>query len=244
MVGERGAGGRVASWPERVGARAKRAAPWIPPRFAELFDAAGRRISAWTAAEASAGRFVPWLTVAFGGGILLYFAAPREPQLWAVAGAAIVASTIAFWLRSRALGFACAALAAAIVAGFAHATINTARGGHPVLARAVFGAEVAGFVERREERERSDRITIAVTAMSGRGVTTPLQRVRVAVRKGTAPAIGSHVALKARLSPPLQPLRPGGYDFARDLYFQGIGATGFVLGKVQTRAAPGPVPMR
>jgi competence protein ComEC len=24
------------------------------------------------------------------------------------------------------------------------------------------------------------------------------------------------------LSPPLEPLRPGGYDFARDMYFQSI----------------------
>src|SRR5262245_26134840 len=47
-----------------------------------------------------------------------------------------------------------------------------------------------------------------------------LERVRVSVRKGTAPAVGSFVELKARLSPPLEPLRPGGYDFARDMYFQ------------------------
>ena len=58
------------------------------------------------------------------------------------------------------------------------------------------------------------------------------QRVRVAVRKGTAPTVGSFVAFKAHLSPPLQPLRPGGYDFARDIYFQSIGASGYALGKI------------
>ncbi len=63
------------------------------------------------------------------------------------------------------------------------------------------------------------------------------ERVRVAVRKGTAPAVGSFVAFKAHLSPPLQPLRPGGYDFARDMYFQRIGASGFVLGAIRTLAA-------
>src|SRR5262249_49914424 len=30
----------------------------------------------------------------------------------------------------------------------------------------------------------------------------------------------SFVEFKARLSPPLEPLRPGGYDFARDMYFR------------------------
>src|SRR5207247_8473675 len=44
----------------------------------------------------------------------------------------------------------------------------------------------------------------------------------------------------ARLNPPLKPLRPGGYDFARDLYFQRIGATGFVSGAVKTLEAPAP----
>ena len=63
---------------------------------------------------------------------------------------------------------------------------------------------------------------------------TTLERVRVSVRKGTAPAVGSFVEFKARLSPPLAPLRPGGYDFARDMYFQGIGASGFVLGRIRT----------
>ena len=61
------------------------------------------------------------------------------------------------------------------------------------------------------------------------------QRVRVAVRKGSAPAVGSFVELKAHLSPPLQPLRPGGYDFARDMYFQRIGASGYALGAIKVK---------
>ena len=60
----------------------------------------------------------------------------------------------------------------------------------------------------------------------------------MSVRKGTAPAVGSFVEFKARLSPPLEPLRPGGYDFARDMYFQRIGASGFVLGRIRIADAP------
>jgi competence protein ComEC len=40
------------------------------------------------------------------------------------------------------------------------------------------------------------------------------------------------------LSPPLPPLRPGGYDFARDMYFQRIGASGYALGKIQVVTPP------
>ena len=63
-------------------------------------------------------------------------------------------------------------------------------------------------------------------------------RIRVAVRKGTAPAVGSFVEFKAHLSPPLPPLRPGGYDFARDMFFQRIGASGYAFGKIKTVAPP------
>jgi hypothetical protein len=36
-----------------------------------------------------------------------------------------------------------------------------------------------------------------------------------------APTPGSFVEVKASLEPPLQPLEPGSYDFARDLFFSG-----------------------
>jgi competence protein ComEC len=65
-----------------------------------------------------------------------------------------------------------------------------------------------------------------------------LERVRLSVRKGTAPAVGSFVEVKARLMPPLSPLRPGSYDFGRDMYFQKIGASGFVMGAIRTAEAP------
>ncbi len=109
-----------------------------------------------------------------------------------------------------------------------------------MLGQAASSVEVAGFVAVREERERSDRVTIEVVRIEGRRLGEPLERLRVSVRKGTAPPVGAFVEFKARLSPPLQPLRPGGYDFARDLWFQRIAATGFVLGAIKTSEPPSP----
>ena len=62
--------------------------------------------------------------------------------------------------------------------------------------------------------------------------------MRLSVRRGMAPPAGAFVEVKAQLNPPLQPLRPGSYDFARDLYFQRIGASGFVHGAVKIVAPP------
>jgi competence protein ComEC len=109
---------------------------------------------------------------------------------------------------------------------------------HPILQVPLSSVSVAGFVEIREERERSDRIVVRVQRFEAPHVTSAPERVRVAVRKGSAPAVGSFVQFKAHLSPPLQPLRPGGYDFARDMYFQRIGASGYALGAVKTTTPP------
>ncbi len=65
-----------------------------------------------------------------------------------------------------------------------------------------------------------------------------LDRARLSIRRHTAPPVGAFIELKARFNPPLRLLRPGGYDFARDLYFQRIGATGFAPGAIKTLDPP------
>ena len=122
--------------------------------------------------------------------------------------------------------------------GYAVATSKTARVAHPVLPRPLYSVALSGFVEARDIRERSDRIVLRVTAIESDRHAITLTRVRLAVRKGTAPDVGSFVQLKARLLPPLAPVRPGSYDFARDMFFQGIGASGFVMGGITTLTPP------
>jgi len=124
------------------------------------------------------------------------------------------------------------------VQAFAAATLHTVHIAHPVLRAPAWSVALTGFVEVSEERERSDRIVLRVHRVAGRRIDVAPERVRVAVRRGTAPAVGSFVALKAHLSPPLAPLRPGGYDFARDMYFLQIGGSGYVLGRIKTDPPP------
>ncbi len=52
-------------------------------------------------------------------------------------------------------------------------------------------------------------------------------------------AAGDYVALKARLLPPSRASLPGGYDFARDAFFAGVGAVGSTLGPIQHLPPPG-----
>jgi competence protein ComEC len=87
-----------------------------------------------------------------------------------------------------------------------------------------------GFVELRDESQKSDRFVLRLERIEGNRIVDKPQRIRLSVRRGMAPPAGAFVEAKAQLNPPLQPLRPGSYDFARDLYFQRIGASGFVHG--------------
>jgi competence protein ComEC len=192
----------------------------------------------WAAEEVAAAHLLPWLAVAFGFGIVLYFTAEHEPVWWAGTGLAAASGAGAIALRRHLIAFVMVLLFFAVAAGFAVATIKTALIAHPVLRSHTSGVTVAGFVELREESQHTDRFVLRVDRIAGPRLDDPPRRVRLSVKRGTAPPAGSFVEAKALLDPPLQPLEPGSYDFARDLYFQGIGASGFVRGPVKIVTPP------
>ena len=225
--------GVAGTWPPRSAAHA---GGFAPSGFAN-WSSLTAKLREWVRAEAGAGRLLPWVPVAFGSGIAVYFTALREPVPTIAAGAAVACCLAAVLLR-RSRFFAAAVMIAALAAGFATATLKAARVGHNVLARPLYSVSLAGFVETRDIRERTDRFVLRVTKMDAPRQPPRLDRVRLSVKKGTAPTVGSFVELRARLLPPLAPMRPGSYDFARDLFFQGIGASGFVMGAIRTIEPP------
>ncbi|HMA75490.1 MAG TPA: ComEC/Rec2 family competence protein [Xanthobacteraceae bacterium] len=233
MAGQRKARGRVGTWPGTAGI----AAPWLPP-LPGIAGPMAARLRGWAAAEVAPGRLMPWLPVGFGLGIVVYFSADREPVWWVAAILAAVAMAAACRLRASSIGFPVAIGCAALAAGFATATLKSRLFDHTILLTSAYSVSISGFVETREERERSDRIVVRVTTMDGERLKDRPERIRLTVRKGAAPAVGAFIALKARLNPPASPFRPGGYDLARDLYFQRIGATGLALGRIDVRPPP------
>ncbi len=224
--------GFAGTWPPRAAA-----VGGIAPSGFSVWPALIEQLRGWVRAEAGAGRLLPWVPVAFGSGIAFYFAADHEPVLSVAAIAAIAFGAAAFLLRRQKI-FPVAVMIAAVAAGFAVATWKTARVAHGVLARPMYAVSITGFVETRDIRERTDRFVLRVVSMELPRGQIKLERVRLSVRKGTAPAVGSFVELKARLQPPLAPLRPGSYDFGRDMYFAGIGASGFVTGAIKAVDPP------
>ena len=212
------------------------AAPGVAgPRFG-FFTAA--KLRQWVAEEVAVAHLLPWLAVGYGFGIVLYFTADHEPVWWAGTALAAVSAGFAVMLRRHLPGFVIALLVFSIAAGFAVATVKTALIGHPILRYSASGVTVAGFVELKEESQHTDRFVLRVDHMDGGRMAEKPERVRLSVKRGTAPPAGSFIEAKALLDPPLQPLEPGSYDFARDLYFQGIGASGFVRGAIKIVTPP------
>lgn len=200
----------------------------------EFWSALAAKLRAALSEEAEQGRLAPWLTAGFCAGVLLYYVAPTEPSWIAAVLFFAGAVLLCVYLRERAFAWAVTAMIAAVAAGFATGAVRGAMAAHPVLTVPTSTVTLQGFVEARDASTRSDRIVLRVTKTDPKTKQTIPERVRLAFRKGLAPAVGEHVEFRARLRPLVGPIRPGGYDFAVGAYASGLGATGFVLGRSKT----------
>src|SRR6202035_5944575 len=109
-------------------ARGGRAA--VRPRWHVIWPRANfapkTQLRQWAAQEIAADRLLPWLAVAYGFGIVIYFTAEREPAWWAATALATVCVIAAVLLRRHLAAFVVGPFVFAIAAGFAAATVKTA----------------------------------------------------------------------------------------------------------------------
>ena len=215
--------------PARTGALAAaagfaRAAAWAPDWRAAFSGALAREIEE--------RRFFLWLPVVAMGGVALNLAADREPVLWLPALLTAVFAALAWMSRARPFALGVSLALAALFAGFLSMSLRTARVAAPVLDR-VRIVNLQGFVEEVDLRTVGARMVIGVVERRRHAAREVPRRVRVTTRKTPDVAAGDFVALKARLLPPSHAALPGGYDFARDAFFAGVGAVGSTLGPIQ-----------
>src|SRR5271167_3792656 len=221
-----------------------------PARTGVLSAAAGwTRAAAWApdwrgafskalAHEVEERRFFLWIPVAAMGGVALNLAADREPVLWLPALMIAVFATLAWFTRARPLALGLSLAIAALFAGFLSMSLRTARVAAPVLDR-IRIVSLQGFVEEVDLRPVGARMVIGVVGADGMPQEKVPRRVRVTTRNTPDVAAGDYVALKARLLPPSRAALPGGYDFARDAFFAGVGAVGSTLGPIRLLPPPG-----
>ena len=195
----------------------------------------------------------PWLTVLFMAGILAWFALPGPLSWLAVmgGGAGLVFVARQVWPRESAAGYAHVHLRQAVIAG---SLVFNAGLAVVWLRSEMVGAEAIpaprvellhGLVLEREDQPAEGRIRLTLAVRDSATLEARKVRINVPLEalSGTAasPALaeGAAVRLRARLMPPAAPILPGSYNFARAAWFQGLTATGSVMGPVEVmRAAP------
>ena len=182
--------------------------------------------------EAERSQLAPWAVVAFAAGIAAWLVL-GDPNSWTallLACGGLIAGGWAFGGRTGqaiAWAAACVALGCALI-WWRSQDVAAPRLDRPTIVR------FEATVERAERlvARGNLRLTLAVPdpKLPPRvRVSLPLEN---AESLGTALGEGAKIRLRARLTPPMPMALPGGYDFSRDAWFRGIGATGTALGDI------------
>jgi competence protein ComEC len=180
-----------------------------------------------------------WLPVAAGAGVVAFLVADHDPPVWLVVAAALGFGWAARRMRERRLVFFALCGLCAFFAGEATAAWRAGRVAAPVIGKVTI-ATIEGFVEQMDFRRRGARFILRVHAAEGLAPEATPFRVRLTTRRAPPFEAGTYVRLKARVLPPARASLPGGYDFARDAFFAGLGGVGSTLGKIEVAAPPNP----
>lgn len=185
-----------------------------------------------SALAAQEGAYFAWVPVCLTIGIWLYFAWADEPSTTLVAVLAIVASCLAtLWVRTRnplLLGVCL------VLVGFGLAKFRTEWVRAPVLPATTGEISCGGTVTGVEARRGSHvSLTVDVSSLSGIARTNTPTAIRLLAPDRPMINPGDRIKARCRLFPPPAPVSPGGFDYARTLWFEGIGATGRILGPVE-----------
>jgi competence protein ComEC len=197
-----------------------------PPRTAWLARALR------SAAHAQQGRSFLWVAPALAAGIGMYFMLLTEPGKLLLFTAAGLAAVLMWFGRAAGLML----LAGVMLLGFALAGVQSWRAAAPLLASTTGEVTVTGRVLSVERSSRTRRVMIvAPEAIQGLAPERLPARLRLSLpEKAGATPPGARVSFKARLAPLPSPVQPGGFDYGRSLWLDGIGGTGRVTSETIT----------
>ena len=205
-------------------------APADAPAFARRRPS-GRSLIDLLREETGPGQAMLWLPVFMACGAAIWFVLPERPPAATVAVACLIFLVVLFvsereWLRKGSL-LASGLLVAMLAADFQTGRLNT------VLLDGEVTTHIEGTVIAREADHAGRwRYTMEVERTFDPQLRRPPNTARLVARAGHEPVeIGDFVSGLVRLRSPSGPALPGGFDFAYNSYFNGIGANGFFLGK-------------
>ncbi len=178
-----------------------------------------------------------WLPIFFALGISTYFSISFEPPL--ILSTFILLFWLAIYILLRPLRHKgvmgqgatyISFILLLIIAGFFTATLRTNNVHAPMLYKKLGPVNVIGDIVSIEKMEEggSSRVILSNLDIEKLDKENTPSKIRLKVRKDGNIKIGQRVKSLSLLNPPSPPLLPDGFDFRRYLYFQGIGAIGFM----------------
>lgn len=191
-------------------------------------------------------RWFLWSAVLFASGIATYFQLPAEPPLWAVGLITLIALLLGF-SAARPGGSKIAIAFSLVLAGLAVGKLRTETGGPGALPLPLGVVQVEAWLERVELRPggKGFRFYLRPTAIEG-AEARHLPRLLLLTWRGKPGKKrirpGDFLQMRVRFLDPLEPAWPGGYDPQFVRWFQGIGASGFLLGPPENKVSAAPPP--
>ena len=221
--------GRVGVHDDAATAILTPAAPALAPGRAQAALAAPGRLLV-----AERERWFLWLPVVFGLGCAACFALPSLPPLGlgiaaVLLGLGLLLATMGLSGRSREGAVAGLAVLAALALGFGLAVARTHTVTAPVLQREGTYA-VEGRIIGIEETARGARVLMDRLLIERLDAARTPMRIRINLRGKVPLRPGDRIAVRARLQPPMGPVMPGGFDYARQAWFEQLGALGYGFG--------------
>ena len=210
----------------------------LPAVFAGAFrhpcrwslPAVGRSLAVATRLELDRGAAFLLVPVFLAVGVVSYFSLAAEPDFFRPAALSALLAAVAFLARNRPGAHLCLLAALLCSLGFLTAKAETWRAATPMLGTEISTRLTARIVSIDRMESGRARLTLDVLSTARPALRYAPDRVRVSARALPEGAVtGATVTGTVRLLPPTGPVRPGGYDFSFQSYFEGIGASGFFL---------------
>lgn len=175
-----------------------------------------------------ASRVVLWIPVLLAAGIAVYFALPEEPGRWMAPGLVAMAGCFGILGRTVPAVRVLAVALCAAGAGFAVAQLRAHAVAAPVIERRIGPVTVTGRVLAVEPRADGVRVLLDRLSVDRLSPSETPETVRLRLDKPGEIAPGDDARIvRAFLMPPPMPSAPGAFDFARQAWFERLGAVGY-----------------
>ena len=182
-------------------------------------------------------RWILWWPVGIGMGISFYFSLFHEPGLihTLIVLSISCMGTYAVFLygRHRIILLFLSMAMLSLTIGFTAAKIRTDQLATPFLLTNIETITVTGRIIDIEEQPNRYRLTLDDLTFSKAVPSLYKIRLSMPLTRSLDATIGDRVSFQASLLPLSDPVSLNGYNFRRQAYFQGIGATGRIKGSLQ-----------